>query len=193
MISIFQQVFFSGKFCTISITRAKDCQSYLNKAPKLSYQALYSGNNRKSVRLALAIIHETTIAAARSYFLLRSDLSGFLTLINICWPISNLKQRYNPKVLENVIIFLQTFTDFYKIFPDWIDHWCASPSFKLTCQTKLALVTTLQAQADLTDELIDNEYEFVRTARFQSDPIESHFSQYQQMSGGRFLVSLRKF
>ena len=113
LISIFQQVFFTGKFCTISITRAKDC---LSKAPKLSYQALYSGNNRKSVRLALAIIHETTIAAARSYFLLRSDLSGFLTLFNICWPIANSKQRYNPKVLENVIIFyklLQTFTKYF--------------------------------------------------------------------------------
>ena len=39
------------------------------------------------------------------------------------------------------------------------------------------MVTTLLAQADF-DELIDDGYEFVRTARFQSDPIERHFSQY---------------
>ena len=59
-------------------------------------------------------------------------------------------------------------------------------------QTKSALVTTLHAQADLIDKLIDDGYEFVRTARFQSDPIERRFSQYRQMSGGRFLVSWRE-
>ena len=69
---------------------------------------------------------------------------------------------------------------------------CASTSFKLTCQTESALVTTLLAQAELIDELIDDGYEFVRTARFQNDPIEGRFSQYQQMSSGRFLVSLRE-
>ena len=47
-----------------------------------------------------------------------------------------------------------------------------------------------KTQADLIDQLIDDGYEFVGTTRFQSDPIERHFSQYQQMSGGRFLVSL---
>ena len=31
---------------------------------------------------------------------------------------------------------------------------------------------------------------FVLTQRLQSDPIERRFSQYWQMSGGRFLVSL---
>ena len=32
----------------------------------------------------------------------------------------------------------------------------------------------------------------VMTSRLQSDPIERRFSQYRQMSGGRFLVSLRE-
>ena len=61
--------------------------------------------------------------------------------------------------------------DFYTIFADRIELWCASPSFKISPR-----VTTLRAQADLTDELIDDGYEFVRTARFQSDPIERRFS-----------------
>ena len=72
-----------------------------------------------------------------------------------------------------------SFPDFCIIFADWIKLWCASPSFKLTCQTKSALVTTLRAQADLIDELIEDGYKFVRIARFQSDPIEWCFSQYQ--------------
>ena len=49
-------------------------------------------------------------------------------------------------------------TDFYRKFADWIDFWCASPFFKLTCQTKSVLVITLRAQADLIDELIDDGY-----------------------------------
>ena len=63
----------------------------LNKAPKLSYQVLHPRNNKQSVPLAMAIIYETTIAAARSYSYTQSDLSGFLNLINIWWTISNLK------------------------------------------------------------------------------------------------------
>lgn len=35
-------------------------------------------------------------------------------------------------------------------------------------------------------------YEYVMTARLQSDPVERRFSQYRSMSGGRFLVSLRE-
>ena len=45
---------------------------------------------------------------------------------------------------------------------------------------------TLRAQAMLTDELLEG-YLHVLLGRFQSDP----FSLYRQMSGGRFLVSLR--
>ena len=138
----------------------------------------------------LAIIHETTIAAAGNYFPTWSDLSEFLNLVNIWWTISNSKQRYTPNVIGNAIIFGGKKTDFHRIFADWIELWCASPSFKLTCQTKSALVATLRAQADLFDKLIDYGYEFVRAAKFQSDPIEKHFSQNWQMSGGRFLVSL---
>ena len=34
-------------------------------------------------------------------------------------------------------------------------------------------------------------YKFVLTGRVQTDPLERRFSQYRQMSGGRFLVSLK--
>ena len=44
----------------------------------------------------------------------------------------------------------------------------------------------------LIDELLNDGYDYILTARLQSDPIERRFSQYRQMSGGRFLVSLRE-
>ena len=51
---------------------------------------------------------------------------------------------------------------------------------------------TLRSQALLVDELLNDSYDFVVTAQLQSDPIELRFSQYRQMSGGRFLVNLRE-
>ena len=44
----------------------------------------------------------------------------------------------------------------------------------------------------LFDELLNYGYDYILTARLQSDPIERRFSQYRQMSGVRFLVSLRE-
>ena len=69
-------------------------------------------------------------------------------------------------------------------------EWSTSPNFTLSPQTTTALVTTLRASASLTEELLQGGYDYVLTARFQSDPLELHFSKYRQMSGGRFLVSL---
>ena len=42
------------------------------------------------------------------------------------------------------------------------------------------------------DELLIDGYDYILTARLQSNPIERRFPQYRQMSGGRFTVSLRE-
>ena len=44
----------------------------------------------------------------------------------------------------------------------------------------------------LIDILLNEACQYVITVTLQSDPIERRFSQYRQMSGGRFLVSLRE-
>ena len=54
------------------------------------------------------------------------------------------------------------------------------------------MINTLRSQAMLIDELLNDGYDYIVTARLQSDPIGSRFSQYRQMSGERFLVSLRE-
>ena len=83
-------------------------------------------------------------------------------------------------------------TEFLRALADWIEQWCQSPAFTLTPQTTSALSTTLRAYALLIDDLLDGAYQYVITARLQSDSIERRFSQYMQMSGGRFLVSFRE-
>ena len=118
------------------------------------------GNNKQHVPLALEIINETVIATARNYFPTGLDLSGFLNLIIIWWTISYSKQRYTPIILENtIIIYTGKKTD-----------------FKLPCQTKSTLVTTLRAQADLIGELIDDGQKFVKTTRLQVIPLKGVFN-----------------
>ena len=50
---------------------------------------------------------------------------------------------------------------------------------------------TLRCQAALIVDLFTDGFDFVLTARLQSDPLERRYGQYRQMSGGRFLVSAK--
>ena len=66
------------------------------------------------------------------------------------------------------------------------------PEVDCVYHSKRFMVLTLQAKAHLVTDLLQEGYEFVIPAKFQSDPLEQRFSQYRQMSGGNFLVSLRE-
>ena len=96
-------------------------------------------------------------------------------------------------MLNNAVVAGDGKNKYFIFLADWIEKWRESPNFKLTPHTSSALVITLRAQAMLIDELLtDDGYSYVLTARLQSDAIERRFSRYRQMSGGRFLVSLRE-
>ena len=168
-------------------------QSNLKKARELTYQVLHPGNNKQSVSLALGIFHETTTAACGSYLPERKDVSEFLKLINTWWLICNSKEISSPNSLGNAIKAGDGRTKFLDFFADWLEKWWNEcPAFTLTANTSNALVMTLRAQSALINELLSEDYEFVMTSRLLSDPVERRFSQYRQMSGGRFLVSLRE-
>ena len=65
-------------------TYNQDCSLFarLTKAYKLTMSALYPYKNKQNVNLALAIIDESAIVAAKCYYIFeRSDCSSFLTLI----------------------------------------------------------------------------------------------------------------
>ena len=61
-----------------------------------------------------------------------------------------------------------------------------------TNQTFDALILICRSIADLCDDLFSNGYEYIMTGGFQTDPLERKLSQYRQMSGGRFLISLKE-
>ena len=86
--------------------------------------------------------------------------------------------------------------EFCRVLAGWIETWCNErvPSFEqftLSLSTAKALIRTFRCQASLIEDVLDDGYDFVLTARFQSDPLERCFGQYGQMSGGRFLVGLK--
>ena len=148
--------------------------------------------------MALNIFDETTSAAILSYFPDRKDASDFLKVINTWWVISNSKAKYNSlNKMGNAAIFGDKKTDFLRKLADWLESWensqiRNSEKFTLTKQTFSALITTLRATAALVDDLLEEGFEYVLLSRFSTDPIERRFSRYRQMSGGRFLVSLRE-
>ena len=139
----------------------KELQSNLRKARKLTYKTLHPGNNKQDVGLALSVFDEGTIAAFQSYFPERSDCSGFLSLIQKWWTITNSKQRFSPNKLGNAIVDGDGKTNFLRDFADWIEEWQKCPNFTLSAQTSSALITTLRGQAMLIDELLDEGYAFV--------------------------------
>lgn len=71
-------------------------------------------------------------------------------------------------------------------------NWSCSSAFVLSAQTSSAFVFRLWSHAMLNNEFLENDYEFIQTSKFLSDPIERKFSQYRQMSGGRSVVCLRE-
>ena len=114
-------------------------------------------------------------------------------MINNWWLICNSKEMSHPNPLGNAVRVGDGKTNFFEALADWLEKWHDDcPAFTLTSKTSYALVLTLRAQSGLIKELLSEGYDFVMTSRLQSDPIERRFSQYRQMSGGRFLVSFRE-
>ena len=71
-------------------------QANLRKALRSNLKVLHPGNNKQSLPLALAIIHETTTAAIESYFPEKNNSTDFLRLFNIWCIISNSKRQFLP-------------------------------------------------------------------------------------------------
>ena len=90
----------------------------LRKAPKLTYEVLHPDHNKQNVNLALVIFHDTTIAAIKSYFPSRQDVTGFSSAINVWWKIVNSKQEFYPEDIANAITLGEGKVDFLRAFAE---------------------------------------------------------------------------
>ena len=93
---------------------------------------------------------------------------------------------------SNAIIAGDGKTSFYLKLADWFESWSTISDFCFSKQTANALMLTLRSVSLLIEELLHEGYDFVLTQRLQSDKLESRFSQYRQMSGGKFSVDFRE-
>ena len=150
----------------------------MRKAYKLTYKVLHPGDNKQSVPLALAIFDPTTSAAIESYFPESNAAAQFLRLINLWWTISNSKQQFNmnfhrgdaAKANDCKPTFLRKLADW---FSEWkIQQPANTEKSTLSKQTTSALVTTLRCTATLIEDLLEEGYAYVLTARFPTDPLE---------------------
>ena len=95
----------------------------LRKAPKLTFKALHPGFNKQNVALALAIFDESTIAACKSYFPNRQDVSSFLSLINSCRTVVNSKTKFHPNSLGNAVVLNDGTLEFLESLATWFESW----------------------------------------------------------------------
>ena len=160
-----------------SIQHDKEMKSNLRKSPKLSYLALHLENNKQNVSLGL----ERTITAARSCFPNWRNVASFLEIFNTWWTISNSKQRFSPNTFRNAVI-------------NGTKNWVFKISGRLdwTNTAKCVCIDYYSPCPCCAYRRLIEAYQYVITARLQSDPFERRFSQYRQMSGGRFLNNLRE-
>ena len=103
-----------------------------------------------------------------------------------------LQKKIFVKYAVNTVINEDKKIVLLRTLADWIKQWCQSPTFTLTPKTVFALTTTLCANAMLIEDLLNEAYQYVITARLQSNPVERRFSQYRRMNGCKFLVNLRE-
>ena len=158
---------------------------------------LHPEKYKQNVQLALDIFLETTVAAIGSYFPIYNDSVGLLKPFNTLWTISNSKdQYYFGNYIGRAAIQSDNKPGFLCEMAAWLKRWDSSKianceKFTLSCQISSALQKTFLCQASLIEDLLSDGFKFLLTARFQTDVIERMFGQYQQMSGGRFLVGLK--
>lgn len=157
-------------------------EANLKAAPKLTTSVLHPGSCKQSVPVALAVFDQSTSVAIKFYFPQRSDAAELLKLFNAWWTISNSKQAHNShNRLGDGAILNDGKPEFLRAFADWIDEWDKQKmvnceKFGLTAQTSSALKRTLRCHAGLIEDLLQSGYQFVLTARFQSDPLERRYS-----------------
>ena len=156
----------------------------LRRAPRIAHKKLHPGNCKQNVLVAIAIFHESTSAALTSYFPEKKNEAEFLKLFDTWWIISNSKVQFSNHILGHAAQKRWPETGILSCTGRLDANWCNErvPSFEqftLSMSTAKVLIRTLRCQVSFIEDLFDDGYDFILTARLQSDPLERRFDQYR--------------
>lgn len=184
-------------------------------APALSKKVLYPTSiERQNVHLCCRLFDEKNIAALNENSSLtktetKSSTAHFIQVILKWWKIVNVKHMYKGvKFNDENFKPIQSVTDtnfvFLKSFSKWLVKWDelvvqgeeltkAKRRGKLTNETHVALLHTVNTLMEIISFLLgDMKLSYVLLGKFQTDPLEARFSQYRQMSGACYHVSVKQ-
>ena len=196
-----------ASLCHLRQLYASEKDKFVRLAPGLSYKSLYPSNiERQNVKLVLKIFDEKTIAGLNHFGSSNSsDVSGtvkFISIILRMWKILNVKStdKGHHKRDDNLNPIRSVDDDSVKFLRDvcrWLDSWNAlnlkARQGRLSDETFFALKHTVNTFLCLFEYLFNElKLTYVLTGKFQTDCLEFRFSQYRQLSGANFHVSVQE-
>lgn len=175
-------------------------------APNLTHKALNpSSTERQKVSLVLKVFNEKTIAALSFFPALSDSVDGtksFLDIILKLWKLFNVKDPHKGRHLRDRDSdpFRSVNDERLKFMEGivlWLNNWeamkCKGRHGCLSQETHFALLHTVKSMQLLIHYLLGElKINYVLPGKFQTDNLEYRFSQYRQLSGGNYHVSVRQ-
>ena len=176
-------------------------------AHKLTFKSLYpSSLEKQNVQAVVNVFHESNDAALQllgeKHCLVNwKDTLIFIQIIRKWWNILNISHLNKGHYLrcEDSKAFSSINDDrfsFLEKFCQWLEKWKSLTQNqrcgRLSEETFFSLHQTTYAMIDVLKTLLSNGANFILTSKFQTDQLEYRFSQYRQMSGGNYHVSVQQ-
>jgi len=201
-----------GSLCKASLSHVrslyaaeKDC--FIKEAPGLSHKYLYPSNlERQNVQLVLKLFSDKTIVGLTNYGVKSNlDVSGttkFMTIILRLWNVLNVKSTDKGRCKRDASMDpIRSVNDdnvcFLRSVHEWLVKWEGLQQKlrqgRLSNETLFALKHTVATFVELINYLFaDLRVSYVLTGKFQTDCLEFRFSQYRQLSGANYHVSVQQ-
>lgn len=176
-------------------------------APSLTFTALHPNNlQRQNVNLALKVFDEKNVSALQQFGKsLNCDFSGpydFISTVSQLWKIWNVKhpyqgQRMNDPFCQPIFTPNDNKLQWLHSFHSWLNAWennnIPQRQGILSKETMFALKHTVKTMSALAEHLLnDVQLQYVLLGKFQTDYLEFRFSQYRQMTGSNYNVSVNQ-
>lgn len=152
---------------------------------------------KTSVKLAMAVFHETTINALVEYGF--RDTANVLRVFMKLWNALNVKTTSIGKFKRDITRNPVQSTDDWKLkylddMTTFFELWQSSGLPGLTEETFLAFQQTCRAISSFAHCYLINDcgFNYVLLGLIQSDNIESRFGWYRQLSGANYFISIRQ-